>query len=70
MTEPEPRTDATEQRLTRRGRRAARLGRIALALGIGTAGGALFWVLALPLPWMLGALCASTIAAMAKLPIA
>lgn len=43
---------------------------MALALAIGTAGGALFWVLALPLPWMLGALCASTIAAMAKLPIA
>jgi len=43
---------------------------MAFALAIGAVGGAVFWWLALPLPWMLGALCTSTVAAMARWPIA
>jgi uncharacterized protein len=42
---------------------------VALALGIGAAGGWLFWMLALPLPWMLGALFASMVAAVIGLPV-
>jgi uncharacterized protein len=38
-------------------------------LALGTLGGALFDVLALPLPWMLGALCVTMAAAMAGLPV-
>ncbi len=45
------------------------LSRIALALLIGLAGGALAFWLTLPLPWMLGALTATLIAAVAKAPI-
>jgi membrane AbrB-like protein len=40
-----------------------------LALAVGTAGGLSFWLLGLPLPWMLGAMFASFIASMAKLPL-
>ena len=47
-----------------------RLSRVMLALAIGTAGGALFWLLALPLPWMLGALIAMLGAVLAGLPVA
>ena len=43
--------------------------RFALAVGLGTAGGAVFFALALPLPWMLGAMSAATAAALAGAPI-
>jgi membrane AbrB-like protein len=43
--------------------------RIALTLAIGTAGGALFALSALPLAWLLGALAATTIGSMLKLPL-
>ena len=42
---------------------------MALALALGAAGGALFWRLDLPLPWMLGAMCATTAAAVANVPL-
>ncbi len=45
------------------------LPRIALALAIGTVGGALFYLLNLPLPWMLGALFATMAASLANAPI-
>ncbi|MFN7223079.1 MAG: AbrB family transcriptional regulator [Paracoccaceae bacterium] len=45
------------------------LPRIALALAIGTGGGAVFYLLNLPLPWMLGALFATMAASLAKAPI-
>lgn len=45
------------------------LPRIALALVIGTAGGAVFYLLNLPLPWMLGALFATMAASIANAPI-
>jgi uncharacterized protein len=44
--------------------------RLAAALSIGGAGGALFAYLQLPLPWLLGALTATTIASMAGLRMA
>jgi uncharacterized protein len=47
----------------------AAIGKAGLALAIGAAGGALFHAVNLPLPWMLGALCATLVAAMAYLPI-
>lgn len=43
---------------------------LACALAIGAAGGALFKWLTIPLPWMLGALCFTTAAAMRGLPVA
>jgi uncharacterized protein len=45
------------------------LPRIALALAVGTVGGALFYALNLPLPWMLGALFATMAASVANAPI-
>lgn len=42
---------------------------MALALALGAAGGALFWRLDLPLAWMLGAMCVTTIAAVARVPL-
>lgn len=45
------------------------LTRIALALAIGAAGGTAFRLLNLPLPWMLGALFATMIAAVGGLPV-
>ena len=45
------------------------LPRIVLALLIGTVGGAAFYALNLPLPWMLGALFATMVASVAKAPI-
>lgn len=45
------------------------LPRIALGLAIGTTGGAVFYLLNLPLPWMLGALFATMAASVAKAPI-
>lgn len=41
-----------------------RIGRIALTLAVGTAGGAVFSALTLPLPWMLGSISAVTIASL------
>ena len=55
------------------GFRAARLRvaglQFALAVGLGTVGGAIFFALALPLPWMLGAMTVATGAALAGAPI-
>ena len=45
------------------------LSRIALGLAIGTAGGVAFHTLALPLPWMLGALCLTMAAAVGGVPM-
>jgi len=45
------------------------LPRILLALLIGAAGGTLFYWLGLPLPWMLGALFATMVAAVANAPV-
>jgi membrane AbrB-like protein len=50
--------------------RVRQLGRMALSLGLGVAGGWVFWTLHLPLPWMLGALFATMVAAVAGLPVA
>lgn len=41
--------------------------RLALALILGAAGGGVFWVLGLPLPWMLGAVLVVAVAALAGL---
>lgn len=51
------------------GRGMTALPRIALALAIGTAGGITFFVLGLPLPWMLGAMFATMAAAVGRAPI-
>lgn len=45
------------------------LPRIALAILVGTIGGAVFYLLNLPLPWMLGALFATMTASLANAPI-
>jgi membrane AbrB-like protein len=39
------------------------------AIALGAAGGALFWRLGMPLPWMMGAMCVTTMAAVAGLPM-
>ncbi len=39
------------------------------AIALGAAGGALFWRLGLPLPWMMGAMCFTTLAAVSGLPM-
>ncbi len=49
--------------------RLPRLWRVALALGLGAAGGWLFWWVAMPLPWMLGALSATMAAAVFGAPV-
>ena len=46
------------------------LARILAGLALGSLGGGLFFLLALPLPWMLGALALTMIAAIAGLPVA
>lgn len=46
------------------------LRKILLALSIGTAGGWLAYQAQIPLAWMLGAMCATTVAAMSGLPVA
>ena len=43
------------------------IARIAVAIAVGAAGGALFYALSLPLPWMLGALTATMMASLAGL---
>lgn len=47
-----------------------RLPPLMLALGVGTAGGAVFFALDLPLPWMMGAMVAALGAAVAGAPVA
>lgn len=42
---------------------------MALALAVGTCGSVGFWLLGLPLPWMLGAMFASFVAVIVKLPL-
>jgi len=49
--------------------RWTQLGRIALTLGLGTAGGALFRHFNLPLAWMIGAMFATTAASVAGVPL-
>ncbi len=43
--------------------------RLVLGLSIGLVGGVTFWLLSLPLPWMLGALFATMIAGVARVPV-
>lgn len=43
---------------------------LALALAVGAAGGWLFAEIQMPLPWMIGAMCATTIVALAGAPLA
>ena len=62
MAESEPSNDGTSFRKVSI--------RLAAALSIGGAGGALFAYLQLPLPWLLGALTATTIASMAGVRMA
>lgn len=49
---------------------AATLGPLAGALALGAVGGAGFWWAGLPLPWMTGAMCATTIASLSGVPLA
>lgn len=49
---------------------ASPLARWALALGLGALGGGVFAWIGMPLPWMLGAMTASTVAAVSGLPVA
>ncbi len=46
------------------------LGRTALCLAIGTAGGSVFWALGLPLPWLIGAMLTTTAATLAGVRLA
>ena len=46
------------------------LGRFALAMIVGTIGGALFWYLRTPLAWLLGAMTFTVIASLARWPVA
>ncbi len=48
---------------------AKTIAKILAALALGTLGGGAFHALALPLPWMLGALCVTMAAAVAGLPV-
>jgi len=48
---------------------AASLGRVAGALAIGAVGGGGFWWAGLPLPWMTGAMCATTVASLSGVPL-
>ena len=43
---------------------------VIMAIAIGAIGGAIFFQMALPLAWMLGAMCATTLAALAGAPLA
>jgi hypothetical protein len=49
---------------------AARARGLALAFLVGAAGGWLFAEIRMPLPWMMGAMCATTVAALAGAPLA
>lgn len=50
-------------------RRTTYLARLALSIAIGAGGGTAFYLLSLPLPWMLGAMCSVLAAALARLPV-
>lgn len=50
-------------------KRPAYVARLVFSLAIGAGGGAIFYALSLPLPWMLGAMCAVLVAALAQLPV-
>jgi membrane AbrB-like protein len=62
--------DASPDPIAPRGGRLPALGRFALALLIGTLGGALFWYLRTPLAWLLGAMSACMLASLVRLPVA
>ena len=49
---------------------AASVGPVAGALALGATGGAGFWWAGLLLPWMTGAMCATTVASLAGVPLA
>lgn len=49
---------------------ARHLARFAACLALGTLGGAVFYALRLPLPWMLGAMCFTLVGSLARWPIA
>lgn len=49
--------------------RTTYLARLAFSLAIGAGGGTAFYLLSLPLPWMLGAMCTVLAAALARLPV-
>ena len=61
-----PPTAASARRLTPSGGFA---GGFLLALGLGAIGGYIFYILNLPLPWMLGAMSLVTIAALSGVPL-
>ncbi|MBE2276690.1 MAG: AbrB family transcriptional regulator [Rhodobacteraceae bacterium] len=50
-------------------RRSDYLARLALSLAVGTGGGVAFYAMSLPLPWMLGAMTAVLVVALAGLPV-
>lgn len=50
-------------------RSLTRLTRIIAGLALGGAGGLAFYLVSLPLPWMLGALCVTMLASVAALPV-
>ncbi|MCQ4629017.1 AbrB family transcriptional regulator [Shinella sp. CPCC 100929] len=50
-------------------KRTAYLARLALSLAIGACGGTAFYLLSLPLPWMLGAMSTVLVAALLRLPV-
>ncbi|MEK7245165.1 MAG: AbrB family transcriptional regulator, partial [Pseudomonadota bacterium] len=52
------------------GANAAQARGLALALAVGSCGGWLFAEIRMPLPWMIGAMCATTVAALAGAPLA
>ena len=62
--QPEPERRGGEQLTTGRAG-----GSLALAIAIGTAGGTLFALLKLPLPWMLGAMVFVTVASISGAPV-
>lgn len=62
-------TDAAEIPGQKPPKQPAKLWQIALALGIGAIGGYIFLQMRLPLAWMMGAMCLTTAAAIAGVPI-
>lgn len=68
--DPSSETKVADPLRDRMKRQLPAFGRFLLALAIGTAGGALFWYLRTPLAWMLGAMTATMVAALARLPVA
>lgn len=68
MTDPAHKL-ADELKQKRAARPPAKLWHIALALAIGAIGGAVFLEMRMPLAWMMGAMCFTTVAAIAGLPV-